>query len=60
MTSMYYLTENEAYGIVHPKIEILSSFICPHAIPNMYGLLFIFRAQRSYVLKDVLTAWSIQ
>ncbi len=26
-------------GIIQPKISILSSFTCPHAVPNLYDFL---------------------
>ncbi len=34
-----YNDRDEIKGIVHPKINILSSFTHPHVVPNLYELL---------------------
>ncbi len=39
LNNIYKLTVTYIKGIVHPKILILSSFIYPHVVPNLYDFL---------------------
>ncbi len=44
--------QNILQGIVHPKINILSSFTYPHVVPNLYE--FLSNVEQKKIFKKML------